>query len=105
MIALEGSRVYFNSFLAGHFFLSEIDGDGVSFCEREPAVGGDHQVMRADDLGVDDEFGFEKAGIVVYGRVIGSGGRDGYSATPVPTLDDKDGVGGADWASVVEDDR
>jgi len=104
MVAGQGSLVYFNSFLAGHFFFSEIDWDGVSLCQGEPAVGGDHQVMCSDDLGVDDEFGFEVAGIVVDGGEVGAGGRDGYSAALVPGLDDEYGIGGVDGGFVVEDD-
>jgi len=104
MVAGQGSRVYFNSFLAGHFFFSEIDGDGVSLCQGEPAVGGDHQVVSTDDLGVDDEFGFEEAGVVIDGGIFSSGGRDGDSPPPVPGLDDEDGVGGVNGGFVMEDD-
>lgn len=105
MVTVQNGRVYFNSFLAGQFFFSEIDRGGVSLSEGEPTVGGDHEVVGADDLGVDDEFGFEEAGVVVDRGVFGSCGRDGYSAAPVPGLDDEDGVVGADGAVVMENDR
>lgn len=110
MVAGQGSRVYFNSFLSGHFFFFEIDRDGVtvgngfSFGEGEPAVGSDHQVMCPDDLCVDDEFGFKEAGVVVDGGIVSACWGNGNPAAHVPGLDDKDGVGWANRSFVVEDD-
>lgn len=104
MVSGQGIRVDFNAFFSGDFFLFEIDGDGICFREGEPAVGGDHQVVGADDLGVDDEFGFEVAGVVVDGGVVRAGGWDCNSSAHVPGLDDEYGVGGIDGGPVVKDD-
>ena len=120
MVAVQGGRIYLNSFLAGYFFFFKIDrdgvsigdgvssdgvsSDGVSFRQGEPAVGGDHQVMGSDDGGIDDEFGFEIARVIIDGGVVGAAGWDGYSAAHVPGLDDEYGVGGADGSFIMEDD-
>lgn len=106
MVAGQGIRVDFNACFSGDFFLFKIDGDGTCFCfcQREPAVGGDHQVMGANDLGVDDEFGFEVAGVVVDGGVVCAGRWDGNPSAHIPGLDDEYGVGGVDGGPVVKND-
>lgn len=104
MVAGQGIRVDLNAFFSGDFFLFKIDGDGICFRYGEPAIGGDHQVVDADDPVIDDEFGFEVTGIIVDGGVVGAGGWDGNFAGHVPGLDDEYGVGGIDGGPIVEDD-
>ena len=105
MIAGQRGRVNFNAFFPGHFFLLKIDRHRVSFGEGQPAIGGDHQVMDPDDLGVDNKFGGEIAGVVVDRGIVGAVGRDSDPSAHIPGLDDEYGVGRADRCFIVEYDR
>jgi hypothetical protein len=86
------------------FFLFKVDGYGVLFDQRQPAVGFDQQAMRFDDFAVYLEGSVVKFGIIVNGGILVIVLRDFYPAGGIPGLLDDDRVVRRAGGVVVEDD-
>ena len=86
------------------FFLFKIDGYGVLFDQREPAVGLDKQVMGFHDLVANLQGGVIEVGVVVDGGILMAALWHFHAAGRVPGLLNDDGVVGAAAGIIVEYD-
>src|ERR1700722_11287368 len=78
------------------FFLSEIDGHGIPFDQREPSIGLDQEVMRADDLVMDLQGGVVIIGVVIDRGILMTISWHFHPAGSIPgLLNDNRIIGGA----------